>query len=284
MEIHIARDGQQFGPFPPEEVRRQLAVGTLLPTDYAWSEGATAWVPLGSLPTLASPPPPPESGVPPLPQRVVSMPVPAAYRTTPTSGLAVASLILGIASLTVMPGLAGIAGIVCGHLARGGIRRANGALAGDGMAVAGLITSYIGLFFMLLVLVFVVAVIGAGMALPIFGNAQMEAKKTQSLGHAKEIAVACQAYAMDHHDAFPKTLEELVPKYLPDRQVLVCPLSGPLLPVGYRYFGGTAKDSDDKILLMSKYQDHEGRRVVVRVNGSAAFEKPPPQFLPPGGL
>ncbi|MBT5321326.1 MAG: DUF4339 domain-containing protein, partial [Verrucomicrobiales bacterium] len=45
MMIHISRDGEQFGPYSPEQVQEYLAAGQLLPTDLVWYEGAADWVP-----------------------------------------------------------------------------------------------------------------------------------------------------------------------------------------------------------------------------------------------
>ncbi len=53
-----------------------------------------------------------------------------------TSGLAVASLVLGIVGLTLVPLLASIAALLFGYAARGDIRR-NPNLTGDGLATAG---------------------------------------------------------------------------------------------------------------------------------------------------
>ena len=49
MDIHVNRDGQEFGPFPPETVQQYLAAGQLLPTDLAWHEGLPNWTSLGEL-------------------------------------------------------------------------------------------------------------------------------------------------------------------------------------------------------------------------------------------
>ena len=46
MMIHISRDGEQFGPYSPDQVQEYLAAGQLLPTDLAWYEGAADWVPV----------------------------------------------------------------------------------------------------------------------------------------------------------------------------------------------------------------------------------------------
>jgi len=63
-----------------------------------------------------------------------------------TSGLAIASLVLGILSfVTCMGPLLGIPGVICGHLAKGQIRKGEGNLQGDGMATWGLVLSYLGI-------------------------------------------------------------------------------------------------------------------------------------------
>lgn len=61
----------------------------------------------------------------------------------PNSGLAIASLVTGIISWVVLPILLpAIIAVVLGHMARREIRQANGRLAGDGMAMVGLVLGY----------------------------------------------------------------------------------------------------------------------------------------------
>jgi len=68
-----------------------------------------------------------------------------------TSTPAVLSLVFGIASWVALPFLGALVAVVCGHLARGEIRRAApGTVQGDGMAVAGLILGYVHLAIFLL--------------------------------------------------------------------------------------------------------------------------------------
>ena len=55
MQIHINREGQQFGPYTVEEVRAYLAQGSLFPGDFAWYEGLPNWTPLSQIPGLGSP-------------------------------------------------------------------------------------------------------------------------------------------------------------------------------------------------------------------------------------
>ncbi len=76
----------------------------------------------------------------------------------PTSALAIVSLVSGILGFTLLPLLGSIVAIVTGHLARGEIRRAQGGMEGDGLAVAGLVLGYVmlalGLIAIFLAMVF----------------------------------------------------------------------------------------------------------------------------------
>jgi hypothetical protein len=72
--------------------------------------------------------------------------------TPPTSGLAVGSLVCGIAEIFTM-GLAAIPAVILGHMARAHIRQTGE--RGDGMAVAGLVLGYmaiVGWAFIMLVI------------------------------------------------------------------------------------------------------------------------------------
>ena len=76
--------------------------------------------------------------------------VPAAAQT---EGTAIASLVLAILSMAIGP-FGFIPAIICGHIARGRIRRTPG-LGGDGLALAGLIIGYVlALLTILTVIVF----------------------------------------------------------------------------------------------------------------------------------
>jgi hypothetical protein len=75
----------------------------------------------------------------------------------------VVSLVFGILSWCVLPFIGAIVAIICGHLARGEIRRSppDNHTEGDGLAVAGLVLGYaqmalciLGIFLLIAVLVF----------------------------------------------------------------------------------------------------------------------------------
>lgn len=277
MQIHVARDGQQLGQFPRDEVEAGLASGRFLPTDLAWSEGQPDWVAVSSFPGLSAarsaslPPDLPSS------RHRVTPDAPSAASLGPprTSGLAIASLVFGVLSVTILPILAGLPAVICGHVSRAQIKKAGDLLRGDGLALAGLIMGYLS-FAMLPVLAIL-----AGIALPVFNQVQVRGKEVKSLSNAKQIALACKLYAMDNGDAFPATLDELVPDYLPDPAVFICPMSGPDVPMGYEYFGGKDTDPPEKVLLVSKAADRRGRRVVVRVDVSGQIQEYQPGLPAP---
>jgi hypothetical protein len=68
MNITIHRDGHNYGPYSPEQVKEYLTAGSLLANDLAWHEGVSDWLPLSQVPELVTkPPPPPAAVLPPLP-------------------------------------------------------------------------------------------------------------------------------------------------------------------------------------------------------------------------
>jgi hypothetical protein len=83
------------------------------------------------------------------------------------NGLAIASLACGIASVGALlvcfvASIAAIPGLITGSLALGRIRRSNGMETGRGMAIAGIITSSVGLALMIAFAVLFVIAIAAG--------------------------------------------------------------------------------------------------------------------------
>ena len=85
----------------------------------------------------------------------MNMPV----RTTNTT--AIFSLIFGIVCWVAIPFLGAIAAVICGHVARGEIRRAPpGTMEGDGMALAGLILGYVHLAFIVMMVMILFMFLG----------------------------------------------------------------------------------------------------------------------------
>lgn len=165
MQIHIARDGKQLGPFSLEEINRQLAAGTLSLTDNAWYEGASGWAPLSTVPGVTGPAAP-SAAAPAATASVTAAPAttapgdPAAPQVVvvpaPTEPLAIWSLVLSLVGLLGFccgGPILGIAGVVCGHLGLSKIN-ANPQLQGRGLAMAGLIIGYIAVVSWALYLLF----------------------------------------------------------------------------------------------------------------------------------
>jgi ABC-type enterochelin transport system permease subunit len=84
-----------------------------------------------------------------------------------TSTLAVVSLVFGILSWCLLPFIGAIVAIICGHMARGEIRRApvDTRMEGDGLAIAGLVLGYVHLFFWLIVVMVVIGMLFLGTGL-----------------------------------------------------------------------------------------------------------------------
>jgi hypothetical protein len=56
MLYHVTRDGQNYGPYTIEDLRRYVASGNVLPTDLAKSDEMAEWVPVSQLLGTAAPP------------------------------------------------------------------------------------------------------------------------------------------------------------------------------------------------------------------------------------
>ena len=78
----------------------------------------------------------------------------------PNSQLAIASLVSGILGWTLVPFIGTLVAIITGHMARSEIRRSNGQLGGDGMAIAGLVLGWISAALWIVGIVIIFTVLG----------------------------------------------------------------------------------------------------------------------------
>lgn len=69
----------------------------------------------------------------------------------PTSSMAIVSLVAGILGWTLAPWLGSVVAIITGHMARSEIRRSNGAIDGDGLAITGLVLGWASIAITILV-------------------------------------------------------------------------------------------------------------------------------------
>ncbi len=141
-----------------------------------------------------------------------------------TSGLAVASLILGICGIVLcaLGPLFGIPAVICGHMAQSQIRASGGALTGSGQALAGLITGYISIA--------MIVVIGllAAIAIPNFVMARKQAQFTQCQNNLRSIEAAKITWALENKkkpDDTPSDDDLFgIDKYI--RDMPACPAGG----------------------------------------------------------
>lgn len=172
MQIFIQQQGHQAGPFPVEQVRAGLASGTYQLTDLAWYEGAAEWQPLGTIPGVSNAGPPG---------------LPGAARTSP---LAIWSLVLGILSF-LLAGLTALPAVICGHLALGKIKRSAGTQTGGGLAIAGLITGYLG------VAILMIAIL-AGLTAPMIIRQKKKAVQTEAISNARSFGLALHEFKSEY--------------------------------------------------------------------------------------
>jgi hypothetical protein len=112
--------------------------------------------------------------------------------------------------------------------------------------------------------------------LPPIGHGIVHTPESKSESNLRQLGVGCQAYANDHDDKFPDSLDALISPYpyIPNRSVLVSPFKLDEA-MGYTYTPGLKKTSSpDLVLIEDKFAPalkHE--RIVVYVDGRPAILK-----------
>lgn len=107
-----------------------------------------------------------------------------------TSGLATASLILGILSL-FFSCLTGIVAVILGIVALVQIGQSQGRLKGSGMAIAGLILPIVTL------------PLSASLLFPVFAKARERPRYEQCMSNVRQLVLTTQMYMQDHNGQFP---------------------------------------------------------------------------------
>jgi hypothetical protein len=92
------------------------------------------------------------------------------YPVRQTCTTATISLIFGVLSWCGLIVIGAAVAIICGHMARGEIRRSNGALEGEGMATAGLVLGYLHLAAFFLIIFCFIMFFGGFATLVAFGH------------------------------------------------------------------------------------------------------------------
>jgi general secretion pathway protein G len=111
-----------------------------------------------------------------------------------TSGLAIWSLVLGILSLACFTIFTAIPGVICGHKALSKIKHSSGALTGQGLAIAGLVTGYLGIAWAILIIPLMMAI-----AIPNFVKAREVAQTNACINNLRQIDAAKNEWALENN-------------------------------------------------------------------------------------
>ena len=149
----------------------------------------------------------PPSGIPPQPK---------------TSALAIWSLVLGILSLLCFTIFAAIPGVICGHKALSKIKRSDGSLSGKGLAIAGLITGYLGIAWAVFMIPLLLAI-----AIPNFVRARDVSMQNACINNLRMIDAAKNQWALEKNKTGGDvpTAADLTP-YLTNGKFPICPGGG----------------------------------------------------------
>jgi type IV pilus assembly protein PilA len=176
MDYHYSRNRIPGGPISETDLQAKLDRGELKSTDMCWQPDWAEWREIGSVfstsarPTTAPPPPLPMAG------------------PAETSRLAIASLVLGLTSTLLF--LTAIPGVICGHMARSRIKASAGRIRGAGLALAGLIISYV-------ILSFVPIGMMAAMAIPAFQKVRTVSQEKAIINNLRQLDAAAAQYMLE---------------------------------------------------------------------------------------
>ncbi len=139
-----------------------------------------------------------------------------------TSALAIWSLVLGILSLACFTIFAAIPGVICGHKALSKIKRSSGALTGQGLAIAGLVTGYLGIAWAIFMIPLMMAI-----AIPNFVKARETTQMNACINNLRQIDSAKQEWALeDNKKAGDVPTAADLDSYFKDGKFPICPSGG----------------------------------------------------------
>lgn len=134
-----------------------------------------------------------------------------------TSGMAIASLVLGICGFCTA-GLAAIAGLILGIVSLRAIRKSQGWLKGTGLAIAGIAVSGIAL----LMMPFIMGITFTGLY-----NARKSDRVLLSMNNARQLCLAVNLYCDDNDGSFPpvENWPDVLEPYIRNEKVLTSPFA-----------------------------------------------------------
>ena len=157
-----------------------------------------------------------------------------------TSGMAIASLVLGILGCTSLIGL------VLGIIALVRIDKSQGRLAGRGLAIAGICVSAV-------ILVFGVPIM-AGLTLPALAKAKARAQTIKCTQNLRQLGLAARIHAQNSGDRFPDGTNwcDTLQAHVGKQDVFYCPAEkSQLCGFGYNAaLSGRATDEVNSLTVM----------------------------------
>ncbi len=224
----IGADGREYGPVSAEQLREWLKQGRVNAQTQIQPEGAAEWLTLGALPEFAAAP---------APAIAVSPITPTGTARPKTSGMAIASLVLGILGIC---GVTALVGLILGIVSLVKISRSQGRLSGNGLAIAGICVSGFMLLFSIPFLL--------GLTLPALAKAKQRAQTINCVNNVKQLALAVRIYATDNEDRFPPAANwcDAIQSEAGTDKVFRCP-SDPSLRCAFAYNRKLDGLSEDEI-------------------------------------
>jgi len=132
--------------------------------------------------------------------------------------MAIASMVLGILSVTCLYILAGLPAIILGHAAYNRSRREPERYGGGGFAIAGFVMGYVSIALTILV---------AAIAVPNFMKARETAMKSACIFNLKQIEAAKEQWGLENKKVAGDAVEvAAVNAFLRNSQAPVCPAGG----------------------------------------------------------
>ena len=188
----LGTDKKEYGPINAETVRQWIADGRADAQTRVQTPGSTEWRTLSELPEFAAA----LAALRPQPPRVSSSPLAVPLRVAKTSAMAISSLVLGILGV-ITCGITPLIGLVLGIISLFRIRKSDGQISGQGIAIAGICIS--GVFLLLTPLLLAVAI-------PNFVKARNQSQSAACANNLRHIGMAARAWAEDHQGDFPSQL------------------------------------------------------------------------------
>ena len=216
----LGTDQKEYGPVSADQVRQWIADGRVAGPTRVKAEGSSDWKSLSEFHEFAAalaaksaapglpPPPPPIRSASTLPTFPSNRP--------PSSGMAIASLVMGVLSFLGCSIFTAIPAIFTGHIAHNRSRKSPQEFGGRGMAVAGLVMGYVSV-----ALIPVIAIL-AGLMLPALAKAKDKAQRINCVNNIKQIGLAARIWSNEHGGKFPPDFTSMSNE-LATPNILVCP-------------------------------------------------------------